>query len=76
MGCQWHFAGFDERIIALYARGMSVREIQAFLAESYQAEVSAQFVSSITDPVPEETLAWQNRPLERMYPVVFFDACA
>ncbi|MEM5373574.1 transposase, partial [Paraburkholderia azotifigens] len=47
------FTGFDERIIAMYARGMSVREIQAFLAE---------------------TLAWQNRPLEVMYPVVFFDA--
>lgn len=69
-----HFAGFDERIIALYARGMSVGEIQAFLAESYQAEVSAQFISTITDAVLQETVAWQNRPLERMYPVVFFDA--
>lgn len=64
------FTGFDERIIAMYARGMSVREIQAFLAESYGTEVSPDFISSVTD----EALAWQSRPLEVMYPVVFFDA--
>ncbi|WP_408472483.1 IS256 family transposase [Paraburkholderia nemoris] len=68
------FTGFDERIIAMYARGMSVREIQAFLAESYGTEVSPDFISSVTDEVMAETLAWQNRPLEAMYPVVFFDA--
>jgi putative transposase len=68
------FTGFDERIIAMYARGMSVREIQAFLAESYGTEVSPDFISSVTDEVMAETLAWQNRPLEPMYPVVFFDA--
>jgi len=68
------FTGFDERIIAMYARGMSVREIQAFLAESYGTEVSPDFISSVTDEVMAETLAWQNRPLETMYPVVFFDA--
>ena len=68
------FTGFDERIIAMYARGMSVREIQAFLAESYSTEVSPDFISSVTDEVMAETLAWQNRPLEPMYPVVFFDA--
>nr|WP_244814953.1 IS256 family transposase [Caballeronia sp. Lep1P3] len=68
------FAGFDERIIAMYARGMSVREIQAFLAESYGTEVSPDFISSVTDEVMAETLAWQSRPLEAMYPVVFFDA--
>jgi transposase-like protein len=68
------FAGFDERIIAMYARGMSVREIQAFLAESYGTEVSPAFISSITDEVMADTIAWQNRPLEVMYPVVFFDA--
>ncbi|WP_224011307.1 IS256 family transposase, partial [Cupriavidus pinatubonensis] len=66
--------GFDERIIAMYARGMSVREIQAFLAESYGTEVSPDFISSVTDEVMAETIAWQNRPLEPMYPVVFFDA--
>ncbi|WP_425469811.1 IS256 family transposase, partial [Paraburkholderia unamae] len=68
------FTGFDERIIAMYARGMSVREIQAFLAESYGTQVSPDFISSVTDEVMAETLAWQNRPLEPMYPVVFFDA--
>jgi putative transposase len=68
------FAGFDERIIAMYARGMSVREIQAFLREQYEVEVSPDFISSVTDAVLEEVLAWQTRPLERLYPVVFFDA--
>jgi putative transposase len=68
------FAGFDERIIAMYARGMSVREIRAFLAESYGTEVSPDFISSVTDEVMAEASAWQNRPLEVMYPVVFFDA--
>ena len=68
------FTGFDERIISMYGRGMSVREIQAFLAESYGTEVSADFISSVTDEVMAETIAWQSRPLEAMYPVVFFDA--
>ena len=68
------FTGFDERIIAMYARGMSVREIRAFLAESYGTEVSPDFISSVTDEVMAEAFAWQSRPLETMYPVVFFDA--
>ncbi|WP_408581475.1 IS256-like element ISBcen18 family transposase [Burkholderia cenocepacia] len=68
------FTGFDERIIAMYARGMSVGEIQAFLAESYGTEVSPDFISSVTDEVMAEALSWQSRPLETMYPVVFFDA--
>ncbi|WP_373559878.1 IS256-like element ISBcen18 family transposase [Burkholderia sp. AU16741] len=68
------FTGFDERIIAMYARGMSVREIQAFLAESYGTEVSPDFISSVTDEVMAEALSWQSRLLETMYPVVFFDA--
>ncbi|CUI29355.1 Transposase and inactivated derivatives [Achromobacter xylosoxidans] len=68
------FTGFDDRIITMYARDMSVREIQAFLAESYGTEVSPDFISSVTDQVMAETIAWQNRPLEAMYPVVFFDA--
>jgi len=68
------FTGFDDKIIAMYARGMSVREIQGFIAESYGTQVSADFISSITDEVMAETITWQSRPLEPMYPVVFFDA--
>ena len=67
-------SGFDERIIALYARGMTVREIQAFLEEQYKVEVSADLISTVTDAVLEEVKEWQIRPLEPMYPVVFFDA--
>jgi transposase-like protein len=66
--------GVDERIIALYARGMTVREIQAFLAEQDGVEVSPDLISSVTDAVLEEVKEWQNRPLERLYPVVVFDA--
>jgi transposase-like protein len=68
------FTGFDDKIIAMYARGMSVREIQGFIAESYGTQVSPDFISSVTDEVMAEAMAWQNRPLEQMYPVVFFDA--
>lgn len=68
------FTGFDDKIVALYARGMTVREIQAFLAEQYTTEVSPDFISSVTDAVIAEVTAWQARPLEPMYPVVFFDA--
>jgi len=68
------FEGFDERIIAMYARGMSVREIQGFLLDQYRVEVRADFISTVTDSVIEEVVEWQNRPLEGMYPVVFFDA--
>jgi len=68
------FTGFDDKIIAMYARGMTVREIQAFLAEQYGTEVSPEFISSVTDEVMQEVTAWQARPLESMYPVVFFDA--
>ncbi|HEY5895309.1 MAG TPA: IS256 family transposase, partial [Chthoniobacterales bacterium] len=71
---QKRFEGFDERIIAMYARGMTVRDIQAFLLEQYRVEVSADFISTVTDSVMEAVVEWQNRPLERMYPVVFFDA--
>jgi transposase-like protein len=67
------FTGFDDKIIAMYARGMTVREIQAFLAEQYATEVSPEFISSVTDEVMAEVTAWQSRPLEPMYPVVFFD---
>jgi transposase-like protein len=58
----------------MYARGMTVREIQGFLAEQYGTEVSPEFISSVTDAVMDEVAAWQARPLEPMYPVVFFDA--
>ncbi|RKP43408.1 IS256 family transposase, partial [Pararobbsia silviterrae] len=68
------FTGFDDKIIAMYARGMTVREIQGFLAEQYGTEVSPDFISSVTDAVTEEITAWQARPLDPMYPVVFFDA--
>ena len=68
------FTGFDDKIIAMYARGMTVREVQGFLAEQYGVEVSPDFISSVTDAVMEEVTAWQGRPLESMYPVVFFDA--
>ena len=68
------FTGFDDKIIALYARGMTVREVQGFLADQYGVEVSPEFISSVTDAVMAEVGAWQARPLEPMYPVVFFDA--
>ena len=68
------FTGFDDKIVAMYARGMTVREIQGFLAEQYGTEVSPDFISSVTDAVMAEVTAWQSRPLEPMYPVVFFDA--
>lgn len=68
------FTGFDEKIIAMYARGMTVREIQAFLLEQYTTDVSAEFISSVTDEVMAEVTAWQSRALDAMYPVVFFDA--
>ncbi len=68
------FTGFDDKIVALYARGLTVREIQAFLSEMYATEVSPEFISTVTDAVVAEVTAGQARPLEPMYPVVFFDA--
>ncbi|WP_310460924.1 IS256 family transposase [Sphaerotilus sp.] len=69
-----HFTGFDDKIVALYARGLTVREIQAFLREQYGTEVGPDFISGVTNEVMAEVGAWQTRPLEPMYPVVFFDA--
>ena len=66
--------GFDDKIIAMYARGMTVREIQGFMAEMYAVDVSPDLISSVTDAVLSEITTWQSRPLEAMYPVVFFDA--
>jgi putative transposase len=66
--------GFDDRIVSLYARGMTVREIQRHLQELYAVEVSPDLISRVTDAVLEEVREWQNRPLDAVYPVVFFDA--
>ena len=68
------FTGFDDKMIALYARGLTVREIQGFMAEMYGMEVSPDLISTATDAVLGEVTAWQSRPLEPVYPVVFFDA--
>ena len=65
------FTGFDDKIVDMYARGMTVREIQGFLLEHDATEVSPEFISSVTDEVMAEVTAWQSRPLEPMYPVVF-----
>lgn len=71
---QRRFPGFDEKIIALYARGMSTRDIQAHVGELYGVTISPDLVSAVTDSVLEEVRAWQNRPLESTYAVVYFDA--
>jgi len=68
------FTAFDESIVALYARGLTVREIQGYLVEAYGTEVSPDLISKVTDGVLGEVTAWQARPLEPVYPVVFFDA--
>ncbi len=71
---QRRLTGFDDKILAMYARGMTVREIQGFLQEMYGLEVSPELISNVTDEVMSEITAWQSRALETMYPVVFFDA--
>src|SRR5215467_9705548 len=71
---QTRFDGFDDKILSLYARGMTVREIQGHLAELYGAEVSPDLISRVTDAVLEEVREWQSRPLDAVYPIVFFDA--
>ena len=71
---QRRLAGLDEKIIAMYARGLSLRDISAQLQELYGAEVSASLISEVTDMVLEEVKAWQSRPLETVYPVVYLDA--
>ncbi len=67
-------AGFNERVISLYARGMTVRDIQAHIAEMYQVELSPDLISTITDAVVDELREWQNRPLDAVYPVIYLDA--
>src|SRR4029450_8749197 len=71
---QRRFPGFDDKIVSMYARGMSTREIQGHLRELYGIEVSPDLISAVTDAVLEEVAAWQARPLEPVYPLVFFDA--
>ena len=70
---QTRFSGFDDKILSLYARGMTVREIQAHLEEIYQVEVSPSLISSVTDAVIDEVRAWQSRPLEALYPIIYLD---
>lgn len=71
---QRSFKGFDDKILSMYARGMSVRDIQAHLAEIYGTEVSPDLISSVTNAVVEEIQAWQARPLDAVWPIVFLDA--
>ena len=70
---QTRWAGFDEKILSLYARGMTVREIQSHLEEMYGAEVSPSLISSVTDAVMDDAKAWQARPLDALYPIVSLD---
>jgi putative transposase len=71
---QTRFDGFDDKILSLYARGMTTREIQGHLQEMYGVEVSPTLISDVTDAVLDEVKAWQNRPLEPIYGVVYLDA--
>jgi putative transposase len=71
---QTRFDGFDDKIISMYARGMTTREIRGHLKEIYGVEVSPDLVSTVTDGVLDEVRAWQNRPLDEVYPIVYLDA--
>lgn len=71
---QTRFTGFDDKIISMYARGMSRREIQGHLEEIYGVEVSPTLISNVTDAVKDEVRAWQNRPLDAVYPILYMDA--
>jgi putative transposase len=71
---QRRLEGFDDKVLALYARGLSTREIQAHLEELYGVEVSPTLISHITDAVLDEVRAWQSRPLASVYPILYFDA--
>jgi putative transposase len=70
---QRRFDGFDDKILAMYARGMSVRDIQATLLKIYNVEVSEGIITGVTDKVYEDVVSWQNRPLDPIYPLIFFD---
>jgi putative transposase len=71
---QTRFTGFDDKIISMYARGMSTREIQGHLEEIYKVEVSPTLISNVTEEVMEEVKSWQSRPLDAVYPIVYLDA--
>ena len=71
---QTRFTGFDANIISLYARGLSTREIQQHLEEIYHVEVSPALISSVTDEVLDEVKTWQNRQLDKVYPIMYLDA--
>lgn len=71
---QTRFDGFDDKIIAMYARGMTTRDIQAWLKEIYGVEISPTLISNVTDEVLAEVKSWQNRPLDPLYPIVYLDA--
>lgn len=71
---QRRFEGFDDKIISMYARGMTTRDIQGHLVEIYGVEVSAELISQVTDSILDTVKEWQNRPLDKMYPIIYFDA--
>ena len=71
---QRRFPGFDDKIVSMYARGMSVREIQGHLAELYGIDISPDLISTVTDAILETVSEWENRPLEASYPLVLLDA--
>ena len=71
---QTRFEGFDAKILSMYARGMTVRDIQGHLLDLYGVNVSAGLISDVTDSVMDEVKAWQDRPLEALYPIVYLDA--
>ena len=71
---QRRFPDFDDKIISMYARGLSVREVRGHLEEIYGIEVSPDLISAITDAVLDEVAEWQSRPLDAVFPIVFFDA--
>jgi len=68
---QTRLEGFDDKIISLYARGKTTRDIQAQLEDLYNVEVSATLISNVTNEVIEEVKSWQSRPLDKIYPIVF-----
>ncbi|RKX25878.1 MAG: IS256 family transposase, partial [Candidatus Zixiibacteriota bacterium] len=71
---QRRLPGFDAKVLALYARGLTTRDIQGHLEEMYDSDVSPALISAVTDAVLEEVTAWQSRPLEAVYPIVYLDA--
>jgi len=71
---QTRFEGIDSKIISMYSRGMTPRDIRGHLLDMYGVEVSAEFISTVTDSVMEEVTAWQRRPLDAVYPIVYLDA--